>query len=143
MASPPLTNREYAYFRIIGQGDHSIISKKLNISSTNEWSAGDINPRTKRAYKFTSWQLESGLDDTHSIDEHFEKLFSILQPLEAELNELSASYDLYLQCVGYFPPSGHGIHLDKAIIQKAAKLGLSIDMDFYYVDDHGHDLDYH
>ncbi len=143
MASPPLTDREYAYFKITGEGNHSIVSKKLGISPTNEWSEGDTNPRNEKPYKFMSWQLESGLNDTHPLSEHIEKLFTILQPLEIKLNELSSKYDLCIQCVGYYHPSGHGIHLDKTTIQKAAKIGVSIDMDFYYISDNGHDLDYH
>lgn len=143
MASPPLTDREYAYFKITGEGDCSVISKTLGISSTNEWSEGDISPRNGRPYKFMSWKLESGLDDTNPLNEHIEKLFSKLQPLEKELNVLSANYELCIQCVGYFHPSSHGIHLDKLVIQKASKLGVSVDMDFYYISDNGHDLDYH
>jgi hypothetical protein len=42
----------------------------MEISPTNEWSEGDINPRTGKPYKFMSWQLESGLDDTYPIEEH-------------------------------------------------------------------------
>lgn len=143
MASPPLTNREYAYFRVTGEGDCSVVSEKLKISPTNQWSEGDISPRTEKPYKFMSWQLESGLDDTRPLDEHINKLFAILEPFEKELNELGHKYDLCIQGVGYFPPSGHGIHLDKNMIQKSANLGVSVDMDFYYIGDNGHDLDYH
>jgi len=143
MASPPLTDREYAYFKITGKGDSSVVSKALSVSPTNEWSEGDISPRNGSPYKFMSWQLESGLDDTFPLNEHIEKLFSILLPLESELNELSGNYELCIQCVGYYHPSGHGVHLDKSTIQKASKIGASVDMDFYYTSDYGHDLDYH
>ena len=143
MASPPLTNREYAYFRVTGKGSHEEFSKAIGIESTNEWSEGDINPRTNQPRKFMNWNLESGLDDTHEIEKHIEALFVVLEPLKNILTELHENYDLCIQCVGYFPASGHGIHLDKAIIKKASILGLSFDYDFYYIDDNGHDLDYH
>jgi len=143
MASPPITDREYAYFKITGEGDHSLVSKKLDLSPTNEWSEGDINPKNGRPYKFMSWQLESGLDDKHPINEHIEKLLAILQPHKNTLIELSKKYNLCIQCVGYFHPSNHGIHLDNETIQRVSNLGLSFDMDFYYISDNGHDLDYH
>ena len=143
MTSPPLTTREYAYFKIVGKGDHSVVTQKLGIEPTNEWSEGDLNPRNNMPRKFMHWQFESGFDDTHPIEEHLNKLFAVLEPLKSSLLELNQNYDLYLQCVGYFPPSGHGIHLDHQMVVKAAELGLAFDLDFYYVSDHGHDLDYH
>lgn len=68
-------------------------------------------------------------------------LFCILEPVTTKIFELSQSHDVYIVCVGYYPPSGHGVHLDKHTIQKVAKLGAAFDLDFYYVDDYGHDLD--
>lgn len=143
MTSPPLTNREYAYFRVTGKGNHEPFSKTIGIEATNQWSEGDINPRTNQPRKFMNWNLESGLDDTHKIEEHIPALFSILEPLKDKLAKLGDEYDFCIQCVGYFPSSAHGLHLDEATIRKAADLGLCVDYDFYYVDDNGHDLDYH
>ena len=143
MASPPLTNREYAYFRVTGKGDHDKVSKILGLEPTNEWSEGDINPRNSKPREFMCWNYESGLDDTHPLEEHINKIFLELSPLEEALLELSKEYNLYIQCVGYYPPSGHGAHLDQETVKKAARLGLAFDLDFYYVSDYGHDLDYH
>lgn len=142
MASPPLTNREYAYLRISGKGDHLFVSKRLGLEPTNCWSEGDVNPRNNIPRKLMSWKYESGLDDTYSIEEHIKELFKVLEPLEETLVALRDKYELCIQCVGYFPASGHGINLNYETISKAASLGLSFDYDFYYVDDHGHDLDY-
>ena len=88
------------------------------------------------------WNLESGLDDTQSIDLHIEKLLSVLEPLALELAELSTKYEVYIQCVGYFPPPSHGLHLDRKVIERISRLSVSLDYDFYFVSDNGHDLDY-
>ncbi len=143
MASPPLTNREYAYFRATGKGSHDKFSKLIGIKPTNHWSEGDLNPRNNQPRKFMNWNLESGFYDTHDIDEHIVSLLSMLEPLRDVLLQLGDEYDLCIQCVGYFPASGHGIHLSKEKIKRISALGLSIDYDFYYIDDYGHDLDYH
>ncbi|MCU7866650.1 MAG: DUF4279 domain-containing protein [Candidatus Thiodiazotropha sp. (ex Lucinoma borealis)] len=143
LASPPLTNREYAYFRVTGKGSHEKFSKIIGIEPTNQWSEGDINPRNNKPRKFMNWNLESGLDDTHGIEDHIEALFSVLEPLRDTLANLSDEYEFCIQCVGYFPASGHGIYLDKSTIKRAANLGIGFDYDFYYIDDYGHDLDYH
>lgn len=143
MASPPITDRTYAYFAVTGKGSCAPISEALGLECTNSWSEGDIRSRDGRPYKHMRWSLESGLDDTHSIDEHIKKLLSVLTPLKQKLASLSESYELTLQCVGYFHPSGHGIHFSQPTVEQIASLSLCIDADFYYVSDNGHDLDYH
>ena len=142
MASPPITARTYAYFTVTGAGSCTVIGEALGLECTNSWSEGDLNQRRGNPYTFMRWSLESGLDDTHPIDEHIEKLFSILFPLKEQLEKLSEKYELVIQCVGYFHPSGHGVHFSKNTIQRAAQMYLCIDADFYYVSDYGHDLDF-
>jgi hypothetical protein len=56
------------------------------------------------------------------------------------LRQLWLDYHLTLQCVGYFPSSGHGMHFDREQLRQAAQLGLAFDLDFYYVDDYEHDV---
>ena len=142
MASPPLTNREYAYLRIIGEYSHETISADLGIEPTNAWNQGDINKKNNMPRKFNSWQLESGLDDTNPIEAHLAELFAKLESVQERLLSLSKSCDIVIQCVGYFPASGHGIHLDKETVAKASCMGACFDLDFYYVSDNEHDLDY-
>jgi hypothetical protein len=143
LASPPLTNREYAYFSVGGNGSSQFVTSILKIEPTNQWSQGELNPRNNLPRKFMSWNLESGLNDTHPIEEHIEKLLEILAPLENELAKLSKDYEVYIQCVGYFPASGHGLNVSRSLIEKLHRLSLSLDYDFYFVEDYGHDLDYH
>ncbi|MFZ2726744.1 MAG: DUF4279 domain-containing protein [Methylococcaceae bacterium] len=138
MTSPPLTNRQYAYFHVSGHGTHEDITKILEIKPSESWNIGDINPRNNKPFKFMSWRLSSGLDDTQPIEMHIQYLFSRLHTKADALRKLWLDYDLVLQCVGYFPPSGHGIHFDREQIRQAAQLGLSFDLDFYYVDDYEH-----
>ena len=140
MTSPPLTCREYAYVRITGPGTHEKVTEILGLTPSEAWNAGDEDPRRGKPRKFMSWRLSSGLDDTHSLDQHIENLFLFLQMKADALRQLWVEYELTLQCVGYFPPSGHGMHFDREKIRQAAKLGLAFDLDFYYVDDHGHDV---
>jgi len=140
MTSPPLTNREYAYFHISGQGTHEAISELLGLKASESWNAGDLSPQNGRPCKFMRWILSSDLDDTHPMSEHIEALLLVLNTRADALRKLWVDFDLTLQCVGYFPPSGHGFHLDREQIRQAARLGLALDLDFYYVDDHGHEV---
>jgi hypothetical protein len=135
MSSPPLTNREYAYFSVVGPGDHRVITEKVGFSPSEAWSAGDINPRNGKPRQFMFWQLNSGLDDTSSLDQHIESLLLTLGTKAQALRDLWVDYDLTIQCVGYYPGSGHGAHINREVVRRAAQLGLAFDLDFYYVAD--------
>ena len=140
MTSPPLTNREYAYFHVTGPGTHEQITAILGLKASEAWNVGDINPRNGQPRIFMSWRLSSGLDDTKPLDQHIENIFLYLHLKADALRSLWLEYDLTLQCVGYFPPSGHGMHFTREQLRQAAKLGLALDLDFYYVDDFEHDV---
>ena len=87
-----------------------------------------------------SWRLCSELDDKQPLDEHLKNLFTILGTRPNELRKLWVEHELILQCVGYFAPSGHGLHFTREQLRQAAQLGLAFDLDFYYIDDFGHEI---
>jgi len=140
MTSPPMTNREYAYFRVTGLGKHETITKILGFEPSEAWSEGDENPRTGKQREFMSWVMKSGHDDTEPMDRHIQSLLIFLGTRASSIQKLWVEYDLFIQCVGYYPPSGHGTHLDRETVRQAARLGLSFDMDYYFTDDHGHEV---
>lgn len=84
--------------------------------------------------------MGSGLDDTAPLQQHIDHLLLILSPKGEELKELWTDYELTIQCVGYFPASGHGTHLSRGTVRTSAGLGLSFDFDYYFVDDYEHDV---
>lgn len=133
-----LTTREYAYFHISGPGTHEKVTEILGIKPSEAWNVGDANPQSGKPCKFMSWRLSSGLDDTQPLDLHLQSLFLHLHRKVESLRLLWLEYELTLQCVGYFPPSGHGMHFNREQIRQAAQLGMAFDLDFYYVDDHEH-----
>ena len=140
MTSPPLTTREYAYFNVTGPSTHEEVSALLGLRPSEAWNVGDANPRNGKLRKFMSWRMNSGLDDTKPLAEHISTLLLWLQPKASDLRQLWVEHNLTLQCVGYFPPSGHGMHFDREQVRQAAQLGLALDLDFYYVDDHEHEI---
>jgi hypothetical protein len=140
MTSPPLTTREFAYFHVTGPGTHEDVTALLGLRPSEAWNVGDTNPRNGMLRKSMSWRMSSGLDDTSPLTEHIAALLLWLLPKASDLRQLWVEHDLTLQCVGYFPPSGHGMHFDREQVRKAAQLGLALDLDFYYVDDHEHEI---
>lgn len=138
MSSPPLTNREYAYFSVSGPGKHEFVTEQLGLQPSQCWAVGDPRPRVG-VYQTMGWRLDSGHDDTVPLEHHIESLLLTLETRTETIRQLSVDYDLTIQCVGYYPASGHGAHLNRDIVRRAAKLGIAFDLDFYFVDDYGHD----
>jgi hypothetical protein len=120
MTSPPLTAREYAYFHVSGSGTHEQVSTMLGLEPSEAWNIGDINPRNDQPRRFMSWRLSSGLDDTKPLKQHIKNLFLYLASKADAIRALWVDYDLTLVCVGYYPPSGHGMHFDREQIRQAA-----------------------
>ena len=138
MTSPPLTKREYAYFHISGPGTHEQVTEIIGLRPSEAWNVGDKNPQSGKMCRFMSWRMRSGLDDTQPLEQHIHNLLLHLHLKADSLRLLWLDYELTLQCVGYFPPSGHGMHFNREQIRQAAQLGLAFDLDFYYVDDYEH-----
>jgi hypothetical protein len=140
MSTSQLTRREYAYVHISGSGKHEAISTTVGLKPTEAWNVGDVNPRDGKPRRDMRWILRSGLDDTHSIEEHIQSLLLIFQAKAAALRPLWVEYDICLQCVGHYPPShGPGIHFNREVVRQAAQLGMAIDCDLYFLDDQGHE----
>lgn len=139
MSNTQLTSREYAYVHIHGPGTHETISEALGLQPHEAWNVGDINPRNGKPRNNMFWAFRSGLDDTHSVEEHIQSLFLTFHTRSERLRPLWLEYDITLQCVGYFPPShGPGIHFNREVVRQAAQLGMAIDCDLYFVDDENH-----
>lgn len=140
MSSPPLTTREFAYLAVLGDGTHQEVTEILGIEPSLAWNAGEPSERTGRIQKGMLWQKDSGLDDKEELSNHIDAIFFMLGLRHKEVKELFfRGYDPYIQCVGYYPCSGHGKHLSRDIIRQAGQLNLAIDLDFYQISDHGHD----
>lgn len=125
---------------VTGPSTHQEVTALLGLRPSEAWNVGEANPRNGKPRKFMSWRMSSGLDDTKPLAEHISTLLLRLQPRASDLRQLWVEHNLTLQCVGYFPPSGHGVHFDREQVRQAAQLGLALDLDFYYVDDHEHEI---
>src|SRR4030095_1487216 len=121
MASPPLTTREYAYFSVTGQGDHGKITERLGIEPSQAWSEGDPRPRGG-TYPFARWRLDSDLSDTEPLEKHISALLVRLETCPAAVRSLAPDYSGTIQCVGYYPASGHGVHIDHRWVRAAAHI---------------------
>lgn len=141
MSQPPMTNREFAYLSISGNGTHQEITEILGVEPSLAWNPGERSEKTGRVQKFMRWRKDSGLEDTEPLEQHIKQiLMFVVSRKHKEIQELFfKGYDVGIQCAGWYPPSGHGTHLSREIIREAGKANISIDLDFYYLDAEGHD----
>ena len=138
MTSPPMTDREYAYFAVTGQGNSGEITDRLGWKPSQEWSEGDQRPRGGN-YQFMRWRLDTGLTDAATVSQHIESVVLTVQTRADKIRRLAPDYKASIVAVGYYPASGHSLIIEREWVQTAAHLGLSFEFDFYFVSDYGHD----
>jgi len=140
LSQPHLSVREYAYLSIRGPGTHESISELIGLCPSEAWNVGDID-RNGRPRKFMTWELHSGLEDHHPMNQHIDNVLLFLYPRSELVKQLWFEYEIYLHCVGYYPckTSSPGFYLGRDQVRQAALLGIAIDCDFYYIDDFGHE----
>ena len=126
-------NEQYAYFTIAGDFDPGEISKLAEVTPTEFWRTGDVNARTKLARKFSRWSLYSRLPKAEALEDHIADVISQLDEHAPQFINLCSSHSGVMQLVGYFKTDYPGFHMDRELIERLARYGLSVDFDFYYL----------
>lgn len=132
MASPPETDRQYAYFRATGLGNTEFIDDLMKLDSSEYWNVGDQTDRLVRNFKrkYSCWKLDSGLDDTHELEKHIESLLLKLWPKLEILNQIRPEYHLQIVCVSHVYQS-FSFELPFEQQKQATNLGISFWFDSY------------
>jgi hypothetical protein len=130
-----MKNETYAYFAIVGTGDHNRITKILEVEPTAAFTQGTKIPGRDTFYGATRWKLESRIDRNRPLqeclEEHVEDVVSMIEKFKDKLPLLKPDYDTIIQCVAYYNGSNLGCNLPSELIQRIADLGLGIDFDLY------------
>lgn len=136
MSSPPVSDREYAYFHAIGIFDPADITRAVGIEPDECWSVGDEFVQRDRTFKRrnSKWTLRSGLDDTEPLDRHISALLSRLTPCRVGILNAAAIAKLQIVCVGYYFQS-FSWELDFHHQQLATALNIGFSFDTYSLGD--------
>lgn len=104
MSSSTATDREYAYFRATGSFDPIQITNELGLEPNKQWEAGDeFDVRGKKLIRRSShWQMDSGLLDTESLDNHIDELLRTLRRRRDGILRASTFATLQIVCVGFY-----------------------------------------
>ncbi|MDF2235831.1 DUF4279 domain-containing protein [Albimonas sp. CAU 1670] len=101
MTSPPVTDRFYAYFRVVDPSDPEEITRVLKIEPDKVWKRGDtfeVQDRLRRR-RGSHWSIDSGLDDRQPLDDHLEALLWRLDLKRDALLGLLPRHRLEFVCV--------------------------------------------
>ncbi len=136
----PTTPYERVYFSVTSQ-DYSAaeLTAKIGLAVDQSHSVGDFkrtHPQiaTPTLWEWTSLTIDSGLTDDQPIDCHLEALLSKLETRHTEIWQMAQDYQIrfYVQAAGYVS-NPHQRHLSSETIRRLARLGVSLDVDFYFV----------
>lgn len=130
MSSPPVTDREYAYFTAQGYFDPEEMTRIIGREPSESWNVGDsftMRGRTRQR-RGSFWKLDSGCDETVPLENHIDALLGILGSYRSGLLEASTFAELRIQCVSY---RYQGFHWDLNTRQMQAAVALNIGFCFY------------
>ncbi|MCB1476959.1 MAG: DUF4279 domain-containing protein [Rhodobiaceae bacterium] len=137
MTSPPERDRQFAYFRAVGDGDPDDVSRLLGLEPDESWQAGDRFEAYGRSFrrKRSVWRRDSGLGDDQPLTDHIDVLLELLGDCAEGLRTLRETFHIEVVCVGF---AYQTFYADLALprLRRATALGISFSFDAYGFGDH-------
>lgn len=126
-------NKIHVFFGVFGFGqDPQIVTDVLRIEPSKAWTKGEPMPGgTRGARTHSRWVLESPLERSATVEEQLSALLPLLEARADEVAEVRRRFEAGLMCACYFYETNPGYHLDTALLQRIAGLGLDLDFDLY------------
>ncbi len=134
-----LSNQEYAYLTITGEGSAQEILEKYNLRTHDAWNAGDVS-EDRYLFNQMCLRFKSGRDDTKSIEDHLFSLLAFPQRYIKLPDELVRT----IHCVTHsYHSQGGGCFLDSDIIRRMAQIKADVQLYLYkMVVESNHDFPY-
>jgi hypothetical protein len=125
-------------FKLYGfQCDPSEITDLLGMQPDRVLRAGEAleTPGTQGRVisKFNQWVLHAPISNSPMLEDHIEPLVTRLEPIAVELGQLPSDADREISIAVYITDTESipGMHLERALIERIASLGLAIDLSIY------------
>ena len=131
----------YAYFTITSSLSlYDIEAHMGKVGDGRCWSSGEHRMLpSKGTYGFSRWSLLSGVERGRPINEHLQALWRRLSEYREKIIELPEGMEGSVPCVGYFNTHLDPVEIASGHFSTAAYYRLTLDCDFYFDDDFGHD----
>ncbi|MCL5054703.1 MAG: DUF4279 domain-containing protein [Firmicutes bacterium] len=133
------TLESHVYLRLMGdECSPEEISAALEIQPTMTWRKGDLRKNTIIKETENGWELKSSLSLSDTIEDHIRHLLSIIESQEDKfvtyLEQCEGELSCAIYCRKLEEKYNPGIHLDRDILKRVAKFGISIDFDIYFLE---------
>ena len=134
-----MSNSTYAYFTVVGSGDHNRITEILGVEPSSAFTEGTPIPGRFTKYGSTKWRIDSAINRDcllhECLEEHVENVVGQVERIKDKLNLLDPDYEKYIQCVAYYEGSNLGLWLSSDILKRIAALSIGIEFDLYSLPD--------
>ncbi|WP_339075311.1 DUF4279 domain-containing protein [Teredinibacter turnerae] len=93
-------DRAYAYIKVNGTADYSIITEVLGPDPTSYWNVGDKR-RIGSEYDFSHWAFESSDFEGVFVDEVLEKVIGFIDAKKLDFSKIPEGYEAVIQIAGW------------------------------------------
>jgi hypothetical protein len=134
-----MSNSTYAYYTVVGSGDHNRITETLGVEPSSAFTEGTPIPGRSGKYGATKWRIDSAINRDcplhECLEEHVENVVSQVERIKDKLNLLSPDYEKYIQCVAYYEGCNLGLWLSSDLLKRIAALSIGLEFDLYSLPD--------
>jgi uncharacterized protein DUF4279 len=131
-----MANRIRMYFAVFGDWPSpDSVSAVFGRRPTGFHAKGETIRKSAVVRKQSIWEIDSGLPEDSSVDEHLDSLLAILEKHDAGLRAVAGKSAVGIQCAAFWHTSQPGFHLSKDLLARVATLGISLDFDMYCMDE--------
>jgi hypothetical protein len=101
--------------------------RQIGMQASQTWELGDPGRRPGSDRDQAAWILDRDLEvDGQSLDAGLLQLLAVFDGREAELQALSADYDMYVQCYASSDSTQGGFVLGSTVMRRMGELGLDL-----------------
>jgi len=114
------------------------VLRQTGIVPSYQWSVGDKLRRGMIVHKNSGFELQSALDKSANLEDHFKALLQLIRDKSTILVELADKYQaeiVFLGEVWSYNSDRPEMHFSKDVVKEIARIGASIGMDLYAVRD--------
>lgn len=113
--------------------DPDELERKIGMTADKRWAKGDLRSHTTIREQMSGWMITAETNASVAMDVAIEKLLTRITPVFERISELQGC-SKQLSVVAYCaqPPA---LNFAAVTIAKVAKLGASLDVDLYFVEE--------
>jgi hypothetical protein len=133
-----MANESHVRFCVYEFGDDpSVVTELTGLEPSKSYSTGEPVPNHPTALRrHGAWELYSPLPLSADVEDHLEALLKLLEANAESVRRAQVKFDAGISCAIYYHGGcNEGFHLSEALVERTAKLGLSLDFDMYFLGD--------